>query len=107
MVPILDIKAVESADGLTFSVILYDECLLNCYDVAEPGAQNKKNNRASSLINAFGSMLNNATNQNQSDGGFPMAFESEHCPAIIQGFHKIQSKAIEKQTELNARYEQL
>lgn len=36
-----------------------------------------------------------------------MAFESEHCPAIIQGFHKIQSKAIEKQTELNARYEQL
>jgi len=36
-----------------------------------------------------------------------MAFESEHCPAIIQGFQKIQSKAIEKQTELNARYEQL
>lgn len=35
-----------------------------------------------------------------------MAFESEHVPELIQGFHKIQQRAFEKQAELNARYEQ-
>jgi len=33
-----------------------------------------------------------------------MAFESEHVPDILQGFQKIYQKAIEKQTELNARF---
>ena len=32
MIPALDIKSLESVDSLTFSIILYDECLLNNYD---------------------------------------------------------------------------
>ena len=96
LIPVLDIKAVESVDSLTFSIILYDECQLNSYDIGESAQANKKSNRTSSLINAFGSIMNNAAKQSQSDGGFPMAFESEHVPAIIQGFQKIQQKAVEK-----------
>ena len=67
LIPALDIKSLETVDALTFSIILHDECLLNCYDVAEPSQsqQNKKNNRTSSLINAFGSILNNSNNQSQ------------------------------------------
>ena len=34
-----------------------------------------------------------------------MAFESEHVPELLQGFSKVQQRAIEKQTELNARFE--
>ena len=34
-----------------------------------------------------------------------MAFESEHVPKILQAFKKLQSKAIDKQTELNNLYE--
>ena len=88
LIPALDIKSLETVDALTFSIILHDECLLNCYDVAEPSPsqQNKRNNRTSSLINAFGSILNNSNNQSQQDGGFPMAFESEHVPEVLQGF---------------------
>ena len=92
LIPALDIKSLETVDALTFSIILHDECLLNCYDVAEPSQsnQNKRNNRTSSLINAFGSILNNSNNQSQQDGGFPMAFESEHVPEVLQGFQKLQ-----------------
>lgn len=35
LIPALDIKSIESVDSLTFSIILHDECLLNCYDIAE------------------------------------------------------------------------
>ena len=35
-----------------------------------------------------------------------MAFESAHVPELIQGFQKIQQKAIQKQQELNDRFEQ-
>ena len=65
LIPALDIKSLETVDSLTFSIILHDECLLNCYDVAQPPSsqQNKRNNRTSSLINAFGSILNNSSNQ--------------------------------------------
>lgn len=49
-------------------------------------------------------MLNNGSGKD-SDGGFPMAFESEHVPELIQGFNKLQQKAIEKQTQLNERFE--
>lgn len=103
MIPVLDIKVIESMDNLTFSIVLHDECQMNSYDVGDESG--KKQGRTTSLINAFGNMLNNATNQSQADGGFPMAFESEHVPDILQGFQKIQQKAIEKQTELNARFE--
>ena len=96
LIPVLDVKSVDSVDNLTFSIILHDECQLSCYDVIDPSAQNKKNNRTSSLITAFGSMLNNDKDK-QTDGGFPMAFESEHVPEIIQGFQKVQSRAIDKQ----------
>ena len=89
MIPVLDVKQVETLDNLTFSIILHDDCLMNCYDVIDPSTQNKRNNRTSSLMNAFGSMLNNANSQSQSDGGFPMAFESEHVPDVLQGFYKI------------------
>ena len=47
-------------------------------------------------MNAFGSILNNSSNQQLQDGGFPMAFESEHVPELIQGFQKLQIKAVEK-----------
>ena len=33
-IPVLDIKSFETVDSLTFSIILHDDCLLNCYDVA-------------------------------------------------------------------------
>ena len=48
-------------------------------------------------------MLNNGNGQ-ESDGGFPMAFESDHVPDVIQGFTKLYHKAIAKQSELNALY---
>lgn len=32
LIPALDIKALESVDSLTFSIILHDECLINNYD---------------------------------------------------------------------------
>ena len=49
------------------------------------------------MINAFGNMLNNINgSKDGGDGGFPMAFESEHVPELIQGFQKLQAKAIEK-----------
>lgn len=102
MIPILDIKVIESMDNLTFSIVLHDECQMNSYDVGDDGG---KKQARTTLINAFGSMLSNAMSQSQADGGFPMAFESEHVPDILQGFQKIQQKAIEKQTELNARFE--
>jgi len=85
MIPVLDIKVIESLDNLTFSIVLHDECQMNSYDVADT----TKPMRTSSLMNAFGNMLNNATSQSQADGGFPMAFESEHVPDILQGFQKI------------------
>ena len=50
-------------------------------------------------------MLNNGADKKVGDGGFPMAFESEHVPELLGGFQKLQQKAIEKQTELNARFE--
>ena len=34
LIPALDIKSFETVDCLTFSIILHDDCLLNCYDVA-------------------------------------------------------------------------
>lgn len=85
LIPVLDIKYLETVDSLTFSIILHDDCLLNCYDVADQSSdqQTKRNNRTSSLINAFGSILNNSNNSQKSDGGFPMAFESEHVPELI------------------------
>lgn len=89
LIPALDIKSMESVDSLTFSIILHEECLLNCYDVLPSTPSRKQSNRTSSLINAFGSILNNGSGKD-SDGGFPMAFESEHVPELIQGFHKLQ-----------------
>jgi len=59
-------------------------------------AQRKANNRTSSLINAFGNMLNNTSSKEETDGGFPMAFESDHVPELIQGFQKLQQKAVQK-----------
>ena len=38
MIPVLDIKQLETLDNLTFSIILHDDCLLNCYDVIDPSA---------------------------------------------------------------------
>ena len=32
VIPVLDIKSIESVDSLTFSIILHDECLLNNYN---------------------------------------------------------------------------
>mmetsp|Transcript_17584 Transcript_17584/g.23749 ORF Transcript_17584/g.23749 Transcript_17584/m.23749 type:complete len:102 (+) Transcript_17584:1197-1502(+) len=97
---------LETMDNLTFTIVLHDDCQLNSYDVAvEAAAASAQTKRSNSLISAFGSMLNNATNQSKTDGGFPMAFESEHVPEILQGFHKIQQRAYEKQAELNARFE--
>lgn len=63
LIPALDIKTLETVDSLTFSIILHDDCLLNCYDVIDQAQQNKRNNRTSSLINAFGNMLNTGTSQ--------------------------------------------
>jgi len=61
LIPILDVKLLESLDNLTFSIVLHDECQLNSYDVAEAGGQGA-NKRSSSLISAFGNMLTNANN---------------------------------------------
>ena len=36
LIPALDIKSFETVDSLTFSIILHDDCLLNCYDVVQP-----------------------------------------------------------------------
>ena len=36
LIPILDVKILESLDNLTFSIVLHDECQLNSYDVADP-----------------------------------------------------------------------
>ena len=64
LIPVLDVKLLESVDSLTFAIILHDECQLSCYDVIDQSAaQNKRNNRTSSLINAFGTMLNAAQGQ--------------------------------------------
>ena len=35
MIPVLDIKVIDSMDNLTFSIVLHDECQMNSYDVAE------------------------------------------------------------------------
>ena len=35
LIPALDIKCLDTVDSLTFSVILHDECLLNCYDITD------------------------------------------------------------------------
>lgn len=103
LIPALDIKSIETVDALTFTIILHDDCLLNCYDIVEP-SKTKKNNRTSSLITAFGSLMNGGSSQN-SDGGFPMAFESEHVPQIIQCYQKLYSLAYSRQQELNQRWE--
>ena len=49
MIPALDIKSLETVDALTFSIILHDDCLLNCYDILDM-KQTKKGNRTSSMI---------------------------------------------------------
>lgn len=72
-------------DSLTFSVILHEECLLNDYNIVTPAQQQKKANRTSSLINAFGRVMSQSGSQ-VNDGGFPMAFESDHVPVIVQSF---------------------
>jgi len=41
-------------------------------------------------------MLNNTNSKEETDGGFPMAFESDHVPELIQGFQKLQQKAVQK-----------
>ena len=50
IIPVLDIKSIESVDSLTFSIILHDECLLNNYNEQAQEKQNitnKAKNRAS------------------------------------------------------------
>ena len=86
LIPILDVMCIDTTDNLTFTIVLHDDCQMNSYDVAEAKPQN---NRSNSLISAFGNILNNANNQRLAEGGFPMAFESEHVPEILQGFQKI------------------
>ena len=81
---------LDTVDNLTFTIVLHDDCQLNCYDVAEaPKPQNQRSNSMFSAFDNLGKMLNNANSQKLGDGGFPMAFESEHVPEILQGFHKI------------------
>ena len=104
LIPALDIKSVETVDALTFSIILHDDCLLNCYDIVDPAKAPKKNYRTSSLISAFGSIMTGSSSQH-SDGGFPMAFESEHVTQIIQCFQKLHSKAYSRQQDLNQKWE--
>ena len=93
MIPVLDIKTLESVDSLTFSIILYDECLLNNYNEQQvqekQNITNKAKNRASMMLkkSTFGLF---SAGEADDDGGFPMAFESEHVPQIVQNFKKIQ-----------------
>jgi len=84
LIPALDIKVLESVDSLTFSIILHDDCLLNDYN-EETVKPNKKKNRTSSII-SFGLLGKGG----EDDGGFPMAFESEHVTSIVAAFRKLQ-----------------
>ena len=77
LIPALDIKVLESVDSLTFSIILHDECLLTNYDVFE-NKSDLKMRKASQML-SFGLL----GKSDEGDGGFPMAFESEHVPQIV------------------------
>lgn len=55
--------------------------------------------KATQLISAFGALV--GPKGQSTDGGFPMAFESEHVPQIIQCFAKLHSIAAQRQTQLN------
>ena len=103
MIPALDIKSLETVDALTFSIILHDDCLLNCYDVVEQ-EKSTKAKRTTSLFN-LGNLMNLNSSQ-KDDGGFPMAFESEHVTQIIQFYQKLHSLAYTRQQDLNSKWEE-
>jgi hypothetical protein len=97
LVPALDIKQILS-QSLEFTIVLQDDCADNDYDIPEE----KVVTRRQSLLK-YGSALNpmkllrkdsTAAKLQQT---FPMTFESDYAPKIIDGFRLLQTLAHEKQ----------
>ena len=101
MIPALDVQAFESMDALSFSIILNEECNGNVY---EEGASAQQSNSGSTtkVLNSFSKLLSKKDNV---ENLFPMSFESEHVPQIINSFGKLQIMAIEKQQDLAHRFQ--
>lgn len=100
LVPALDIKQILS-QSLEFTIILQDDCNDNDYDIPDE----KVVSRRQSLL-AYGSALNpmkllrKDSTALKSQQSFPMTFESEYAPKIIDGFRLLQTLAHERQLQL-------
>ena len=60
LIPALDIKQLEAVDAVSFSIVLHEECLLNCYDVVDQTSDTNrvKKTASTSLLSALGSLMN-------------------------------------------------